>query len=136
MTTYQTLADRCRSTREPDRVLDGLLFKTLEEKPGDVWSDAFGDDVWHRRDPDDTVAYEGPPAYTSSLDAAYAAMKPGMRLTGLRERVRPDAADDEWRPCTSEVATDGITVQGTGHLLPCAIMDAILMTEARIAADI
>lgn len=62
----------------PDRETDGLIFKAVTE-PGDHWHQFdVGDDigeqslspVWYRRDPDDESAYEAPPFYTESIDAA------------------------------------------------------------------
>lgn len=53
----------------PDRVIDGLIFKAIEHRPGDIWTDQF-DGVWYRQDPEDAVAYECPPLYTACLDEA------------------------------------------------------------------
>lgn len=64
--------------RRASREIDGRLFKLIYEKPGDVW-DEFGEGVWHRRDPEDTCAYDPPPAYTASLDEAMK-LVPGMDM--------------------------------------------------------
>jgi hypothetical protein len=65
------LAERCEKAREGSRELDGLIWKAACEKPGDIWSrDLIDGNIWMRQDPEDTVAYEAPPAYTTSLDAA------------------------------------------------------------------
>lgn len=54
--------------RRADRVLDGRIFKAIEETGDDIWRQF--DDVWHRQDPDDKVAFDPPPHYTSSVDEA------------------------------------------------------------------
>lgn len=70
MNTLTELAERVERLTGPCRETDGLIFKALEQRDGDVWT-TFGDDnVWHRRDPKDRVAYDPPPDYTRSLDAA------------------------------------------------------------------
>jgi hypothetical protein len=65
----EQLIERLERAREPSRALDGLIFKATQEKLGDVWSEEIGD-VWHRQDPEDRVAYDPPPYFTGSVDAA------------------------------------------------------------------
>lgn len=68
---FLALAERCEKESEGSRELDGLIWKAACEKPGDIWSrDLIDGNIWMRQDPEDTVAYEAPPAYTTSLDAA------------------------------------------------------------------
>lgn len=54
----------------PSRLADGEIFRAVCGRPGDVWRQFGDDDIWHRQDPKDTVAYEPPPYYTASIDAA------------------------------------------------------------------
>lgn len=64
------LAERCEKATGPDRELDGLIFKALEQREKDMWT-TFGDDnVWHRRDPQDHAAFDPPLSYTKSIEAA------------------------------------------------------------------
>jgi hypothetical protein len=131
---HTELASRCRDVRAPNRQLDGEIFRTLEAKEGDVWSDMFGDDdVWHRNDAEDRAAWDGPAPYTGSIDAVDAARRAhGLRLDSLREHIPSDigASDPDWRPCGATVS-DGMRVHdGRGHSLATAYMDAVLMALA------
>lgn len=66
--TLLALAERCEAATGPDRELDGDIWRTVNG-----WSEGDGAimcGTWHRRDPDDTVAFEPPPESTASLDAA------------------------------------------------------------------
>lgn len=130
MTGMDDLARRYHDAVSPDRVLDGEAFKALEERPGDDWSNNFSDDVWHRRDPEDSAAFDPPPHYGGSLDAALAALRPGMRLAMLGERVRPEVADADWRSWRCEIVIGLHVFAGHGHLPGCAVMDALLQAES------
>ena len=130
---HAELASRCRDVRAPDRRLDGEIFRTLEAKQGDVWSDDFGDGVWHREDPEERGAMDAPSRYTGSIDAVDAARRAhGLRLDSLREHIPSDigASDPDWRPCGATVS-DGLRVHdGRGHSLATAYMDAVLTALA------
>lgn len=130
MTDMEDLARRYHDAAAPDRTLDGEAFKALEERTGDDWSNDFSDEVWHRRDPEDSVAFDPPPHYGGSVDAAFAALRPGMRVVALGERPRPDAADAAWRPWRCDVGIGLHIFTGHGHLPGCAVMDALLQAES------
>jgi hypothetical protein len=129
MTGMDDLPRRYRDAATPDRTLDGEAFRALEGKEDDDWSNDFSDEVWHRRDPEDSAAFDPPPHYGGSLDAAFAALRTGMRLAMLGERTRPDAAGDDWRPWCCEIASGLNVFTGHGHLPGCAVMDALLQAE-------
>ena len=82
----EELIEKLEKAEGPSRELDGLIFKATQEQPGDVWEEitshdiVSGDlvDVWHRRDPLDTVAFEVPPRFTSSVDAALTLVPEGV----------------------------------------------------------
>lgn len=71
------LVERLEKASGPDRRLDGEIWKAVTEKPGDVWTNAFSGGVWHRRDTDDHLAFESPPRFTESIDAALALVPDG-----------------------------------------------------------
>lgn len=60
---------RLEQATGPDRVLDGMIFKACFHREGDVWEKIF-DDIWHRQDREDSVAYQSPEYFTENLDAA------------------------------------------------------------------
>lgn len=93
------LAERCEKESEGSRELDGLIWKAACEKPGDIWSrDLIDGNIWMRQDPEDTVAYEAPPAYTTSLDAAMTLVLGGWWLTLDRYSISDKAPDPfAWR---------------------------------------
>jgi hypothetical protein len=75
-----SLIERIEAATEGSRELDGLIWKAICEKPGDVWAnDVIDGDVWLRRDPIDHVAWEGPPAYSTSIDAALTLLPEGFK---------------------------------------------------------
>jgi hypothetical protein len=130
---HADLAARCRDARTPDRNLEGEIFRTLEAKEGDNWSDNFGDDdVWHREDPIGDGGWDSPPHYMSSIDAADGARGTDLRLVSLREHEASDigAADPTWRPCGASVSDGLRTHEGRGFTLATAYMDAILTARA------
>jgi hypothetical protein len=62
------LAERCERASSGNRWLDGLVWKAVEPEGDFV---PFGEcEVLYRRDSDDAGAFEAPPAYTTSVDAA------------------------------------------------------------------
>ena len=68
MRVFEGLIARLDAATGPDRELDGEIWREVSG-----WSEDDGsrlDGVWFRRDPEDSVAFEQPPAYTGSLDAA------------------------------------------------------------------
>lgn len=89
----------------PNRVLDGIIFKTLFEKPGDDWHQ-FGDGTWCRRCEDDAVAFDTPKDYTVSIDDALTLVPQGCpwlvnvaRKDLCWARCFPDSNDpniEEW----------------------------------------
>lgn len=137
MTLFTNLAARVRaSTTDTDRPLDGEVFKALHEMPGDVWSQDVGsDDLWCRRDPEDTVAWDVPPRYTASLDAVNGERPATMRLTSLREHVRPDAAGPDWKPCACTLETLNREFKGYGASLQNAMLDAMLQVHAHLNGE-
>ena len=76
MSSLSELIARVEKASGQSRELDGLIFKVVFEKPGDVWSDDFGG--WHRQDPDDHCAFEPPPSFTASIDTALTLVPEGM----------------------------------------------------------
>lgn len=77
MTDLTKLVERLEQATGPDRVLDGLIFKVCAGavvQPQDAWNfrptwQDF-DGVWHLQDRNDKCAYEPPPHFTGSIDAA------------------------------------------------------------------
>ena len=69
MTNLLTLADRVEGAEGADRRLDGLIWQAIEPDHEYV---SFGEasEVLYRRDPGDHSAFDAPPPYTSSIDAA------------------------------------------------------------------
>lgn len=68
----QELIARLEAATGADRVLDGDIWRAVNgwnEKDGIRFEDAPLA-IWYRRDPEDSVAYEGPPDFTASIDAA------------------------------------------------------------------
>ena len=133
MNHFTTLALHCHEAEAPSRVLDGLIFKALREEEGQVWYDQIGeDDVWFLRDRDDHAAWEGPARYTEHLDEAFTTRVPGMRLSGMREFVRPDSADRSWKSCGCEIEALGLIFVGRGTTLALAFLHATLQAHAHL----
>lgn len=65
----EALARRCEDAGEGSREIDGEIFKAACNCPGDEWW-RFDDGLWCRQDKEDRVAFDLPPSYTTSLDAA------------------------------------------------------------------
>jgi hypothetical protein len=61
---------RLEEAAEGSRELDGLIFRATHEcADPDHWWD-FSEGVWCHRDHEDTIAFDTPPSFTTSLDAA------------------------------------------------------------------
>lgn len=131
MMKFNEISRRCRLERTPDRHLEGEIFHTLHfvEDDKDNWSNNFTDDVWCRRDPNDGVAFDTPPPYTSSIDGALSARVRGMRLDSLRELVRTDSAGPEWKPWACRIQTSFRMFEGVGETAPYAILDAVMQAH-------
>lgn len=75
------LIERLEKATGPSREIDGLIFKLIGDRPGDFWHEfevgENGDGVWYRQCRDDAVAYECPPTFTDSIDAALTLVPPG-----------------------------------------------------------
>lgn len=113
-----------------DRVLEGLVFHALHGHEG-VWSDNFDDghegDVWHRQDPNDTCAFESPPAYTTTYEGAIQALPEGVWIRQLRQ-----TSDGGTWICTL-LGSDLPDEEAAGHGpdLFRAILNAALIVRAR-----
>jgi hypothetical protein len=75
-----------QSAERGSRELDALLWDLIDDRPRHDL-DGSGAAIW-KRDPDDEVAFDGPPPFSTSLDAALA----------LVERVLPG-----WWPSVAQV---------------------------------
>src|SRR6185295_4669336 len=65
------LIARLETSSEGSRELDGEIWRHIE--PNADWHhlDIGGDQyIWHQRDSKDSIAFEAPPHYTTSLDTA------------------------------------------------------------------
>lgn len=91
MSDLESLIEKLAALSGPDRVMDGEIWKAVTEKPGDVWTNWFDDGVWHRRDPDDRCAFEGPPRLTESIDAALSLLLPHHSFELTQSAVEPPA---------------------------------------------
>lgn len=82
MTKHTELIARLEAAEVGSRELDAEVWDIEDDRPR--WS--FGDDFpIYKRDPDDSVAFDSPPPYTTSLDAALAlaervGLKPALAL--------------------------------------------------------
>ena len=69
ITSMRDLIAKIEAATGPDRVLDGDIWIAING-----WQERDGcripDGVWHRQDPNDRIAFEAPPAFTASIDAA------------------------------------------------------------------
>ena len=128
------LIARLEKATGPDRELDGMIFKLIDERPGDRWVPMERDDreVWFRECREERMAFIGPAYYTASLDAA-------MRLVGLDDGWLP-YIECEWRAQQGcliwEVQLGHMACDATDHVfhrsLPIALCVAAL--EAREAS--
>lgn len=82
ITMHGRLIARLEKATGPDRELDGLIFRAIDEQPGDRWQQfAVGEggaDVWYRECRDEKGAYISPSFYTASIDAALALVPDGL----------------------------------------------------------
>jgi hypothetical protein len=134
--TLTDLAERVEKLTGPCRETDGLIFKALEQREEDMWT-TFGDDeVWHRQDPQDHCAFDAPPAYTASLDAAMTLVPEGVWYclsgphseSGGRYRGGPQRFD-----MTMGIGED--RADGKAASAPNATVAAALRLRARAASE-
>lgn len=71
-----TLIDKLSALTGPDRECDSLIFKALFPERDWVTFEENGVDIWWSRCPHDSCAFDGPPAYTASIDAAMTLLAP------------------------------------------------------------
>lgn len=127
--SYTELAAMCRAPAQPSRATDGVIFRTLQEVEGDVWSDLFGDeDIWHRRDPEDRAAWDAPALYTRSFDVALATRTPGIPIVGMDEPSKPG---DPWRVVLL-LPIAGSSFNGYGVNPAMALLNAFFLVLAYI----
>lgn len=139
--TFGEIADIATSDDEGSRVLDGIVFRKMTEIEGDDWQqmDADGfEDVWHRRDPEDSVAFDTPPKCSTSLDAVRTTMVHGMRLDRL-EQDKP-GPEHEYNPKRSWRAWVAVDVVDTtfieqGATAELAWLSASMRAHAFIAGE-
>lgn len=139
-TTIEELVGRVEAATGADREIDGLIWKACEEKPGDDWQ-LMGSGVWHRRDPDDYVAFDVPPKLTASIDAALALAE--RVLPGLSPGVSQNVHHGNWYAwfADGEQRADGqftsTEVAEANHdfSAPLAIILATLKALSRIKGD-
>lgn len=112
----------------PLRVLEGRIFKALEEKPGDDWSDDFEEDVWHRRDPEDHCAFDVPPRY---LTDATTALSTRTRAKG--EVFEITERDGRWEARTSLATHDGVVIFAQAASLERAVVAMELLRRHHVA---
>lgn len=76
ITSMRDLIAKIEAATGPDRVLDGDIWIAING-----WQERDGcripDGVWHRQDPNDRIAFEAPPAFTASIDAAVSLVPDG-----------------------------------------------------------
>lgn len=78
-----TLIHRLESATEGSRELDGLIYRAINPQiPEEDWHESGG--VWYSRDPIDRIAFDVPPDYTTSIDAALQLVPEGWRMYSLR----------------------------------------------------
>lgn len=126
MTDLNLIARKLEEAAEGSRELDGVIWKACEEKPGDDWQMMSG--AWHRRDPDDYVAFDTPPSLTSSIDAALALVDriypDRPRRTDITELVLPNSRRYSVTLQIGSHAPDAAT--GNADTLPVAICLALI----------
>lgn len=86
MTRAQLIA-RLRAAAGPDRELDGEIWRITNGwavDAGACFNDGDGG-VWHRRDPEGDFAFEAPPYFTGSIDAAMTLVRPEWPLNCGRD---------------------------------------------------
>lgn len=84
----EAIIARLEAATGPDCKLDGEIFKLLN--PEGHWVEFSG--VWHRRDDVDFVAYDIPPKFSLSIDAALTLVPEGWRI-GFEDAGRCDHND-------------------------------------------
>jgi hypothetical protein len=76
-----SLIDRIEAATGADREIDGLIFKAVF--PDRDWVEF--DDCWAARCPDDSIAFDMPPYYSASIDAAMGLMPEGCINLNIAE---------------------------------------------------
>lgn len=122
--TLTDLASRVQGLTGPCRITDGLIFKALEERPGDEWTTFSDYGIWYRRDPDDHAAWDSPPDYTRSLDAAMASVPEGMEWVMARTHDKSDGDKPYFYASISESQVH------YGHTPALALTAASLLARA------
>ncbi len=120
--------DAGHGTANPDRILDGRVFKAIHGGEGD-WSDEFEDEVWHRRDPNDAAAFDAPPTYSSTYEAAASTLPEGTWIVHASQ----DGPNGRWNVRLGADGVDEKDLAGQGPSLPRAVLDASL--NARLVLD-
>lgn len=127
------LIARLAAATEPSRELDGLIFRAVNTGTPDAdWcafdledeSDAI---IWYRRDANDTIAWEAPPNYTASIDAALTLVPEGLLRSLI---IYADRAHAFIR--TGSVLNPA-TKEWTGYAATPAIALCIAALQARAA---
>lgn len=121
---------RTRSAGSDDvQFLEGLVFHALHGQEGE-WSREFGDHpdgVWHRRDPEDSAAWDVPPAYLRDYEAAALTLPEGSWISTLQQ-TGPGAP---WICVLLGTRLEKEDSTGHGPDLASAVVDAALMVRAR-----
>lgn len=133
-TDLKALQERVEAASGPDRELDALLWNFVDTRP--LESDGTDTPAIYKRCPDDPIAFDVPPIYTASLDAALA----------LVEELLPDWQMEQisWAPEKGGRVCAGMGNFGEGDAYlsgngePCstpalAVLSALL--RAMIAGD-
>lgn len=127
-----TLLARLEAAEAGSVKLDAELWDLIDARP----REDIGFGPIHKRDPEDAVAFDRPPPFTTSIDAALALVErvlPGAWFTFGKGRTRPDEPlygailfADDMRP-------DGLHPQlGEGeheHSLVLAVLIALLKAK-------
>lgn len=86
------LADRVEALTGPCRWTEGLIFKALH--PHRDWVEF--DDCWCARCPEDAVAFDVPPQWTRSIDAAMSLAVDDTELVDLLDDAREYTGRQGW----------------------------------------
>lgn len=128
--TLTTLLPRLEAG-EASRELDALLWCLYDPRPLEQTDD--GPAIW-KRDPVDTIAFDGPPPFTTSLDAALALAE--RVLPGCMWRVGFDPDDGSMKAEIVTSAPKCISAKAnhdTAALALCAAIVKARMTQEEAA---
>ena len=81
--TLQALISDLRSATGPDRLLDARCWDLLDARPRE--DDGSGEPPIYKRDPEDSIAFDAPPRFTDSVDAALNLVPPRTPATVVLE---------------------------------------------------